>query len=222
MKGRRALKVPGLPPGRAEVRRPIPNPDRWIKYTSADMGNGGVCLEERVATPFILSLLSGLFVLAGTVMGFVYLPDTTIYPYTYVPNYYVPFLVTSGICGILILFAAYMLYLKPGLHVAWGVMVLVLSVASVFSVVTGFYALFGAIGVIFGLLGGAMAIGLRAGGMFAPTMQNYMRMCPACGRYVPGSFPYCTYCGAPAPTVRPAVAGTGAPPSTPPGNPPMH
>jgi hypothetical protein len=222
MKGRRALKVPGLASGASGPRRSIPNPDRWIKYTSVDTGDGGVCLEERVATPFILSLLSGLFVLAGTVMGFVYLPNTTVYPYSYVPTYYVPFLVTSGICGILILFAAYMLYLKPGLHVAWGVMVLVLSVASVFSVITGYYALFGAIGVIFGLLGGAMAIGLRAGGMFAPGPPGYMRLCPSCGRYVPMAFPYCTYCGAPAATVRPATAGMGTPPSTPPDNPPMH
>lgn len=177
-------------------------------------------MEDRVATPFILSLLSGLFVLAGTVMGFVYLPSYTSYPYGYTPNYFVPFLVTSGICGILILFSAYMLYLRPQLHVAWGVIILVLAVASVFSVVTGYYALFGSIGVIFGLLGGAMAIGLRAGGMFPAGPANLVRLCPACGRYVPMMFPYCSYCGSPAPTVRPAA--TGAPPSTPPGTPPMR
>ncbi len=178
-------------------------------------------MEERVATPFILSLLSGLFIIAGTVMGFVYLPTYTTYPYGYIPTYYVPFLVTSGICGILILFAAYMLYLRPQLHVAWGVMILVLSVASVFSVVTGYYALFGAIGVIFGLLGGAMAIALRSGGFFAPSPASAVRLCPSCGRYVPAMFPYCTYCGAPAPTMRPGT--TAAPPPTaPPGSPPTH
>lgn len=177
-------------------------------------------MEDRVATPFILSLLAGLFVLAGTVMGFVYLPNTTTYPYGYVPSYYVPFLVTSGICGILILFAAYMLYLKPSLHIAWGVMILVLSVASVFSVVTGFYALFGVIGVIFGLLGGAMAIALRSGSMFAASPMGGVRLCPACGRYVPMMFPYCTYCGTPAPSMRPGTPAT--PPATPPGNPPPH
>ena len=177
-------------------------------------------MEDRVATPFILSLLGGLFVLAGTVMGFVYLPSVSTYPYGYIPNYYVPFLVTSGICGILILFAAYMLYLRPPLHVAWGVIILVLSVASVFSVVTGFYALFGAIGVIFGLLGGAMAVALRSGGLFGPTPPGAVRLCPSCGRYVPMMFPYCTYCGTPAPTVRTGTATM--PPATPPGNPPVH
>ncbi len=177
-------------------------------------------MEERVATPFILSMLGGLFVVAGTVMGFVYLPSYTTYPYGYIPTYYVPFLVTSGICGILILFGAYMLYLKPELHVAWGSMILVLSVASVFSVVTGYYALFGAIGVIFGLLGGALAIALRSGGMMATMPANAVRMCPACGRYVPAMFPYCTYCGTPAPTLRPGAQA--APPGSPPAHPPPH
>lgn len=174
-------------------------------------------MEDRVATPFILSLLSGLFVLAGTVMGFVYLPSYSSYPYGYVPNYFVPFLVTSGICGILILFGAYMLYLRPPLHVAWGVMILVLSVASVFSVVTGFYALFGSIGTIFGLLGGAMAIALRTGGLLPAAAPGFVRLCPACGRYVPLAFPYCSYCGSPAPTVAPTRPGI--PPSNPPRTP---
>lgn len=175
-------------------------------------------MEERAATPFILSLLAGLFVLAGTVMGFVYMPSYVGYPYSYVPNYYVPFLVTSGICGILILLASYFLYLRPELHVAWGVMILVLSVASVFSVVTGFYALFGVIGVLFGVLGGAMAIAWRATGMTPSGPGGLVRLCFACGRYVPMSFPYCGYCGTPAPVLRPP--GSGMPPASPPSAPP--
>jgi len=177
-------------------------------------------LEERAATPFILSLLSGLFILAGTVMGFVYLPTYTTYPYGYVPSYYLPFLVSSGISGILILLAAYFLYLRPQLHVAWGVMVLVLSVASVFSVVTGYYAIFGAIGVIFGVLGGSMAIVWRAEGFPGAHPAGLVRLCFSCGRYVPMAFPYCGYCGSPAPVMRQPSAGMGAPPSTPPGTPP--
>jgi hypothetical protein len=187
----------------------------WVKYVRMDIGDGGACLEDRVATPFILSLLAGLFDLAGTVMGFLYLPSYTYYPYGYTPPYYVPFLVTSGICGILILLAAYFLYLRPQLHVAWGVMILVLSVSSVFSVITGYYALFGVIGTIFGLLGGAMAISLRAGGLFPATPPGLLRLCPSCGRYVPMMLPYCGYCGTPAPTVRPPSAGPGVPPGSP-------
>ena len=174
-------------------------------------------MEERLSTPFVLSLLGGLFVLAGTIMGFVYLPSYGSYPYGYVAPYNVPFLVTSGVAGILILLGAYFLYLRPELHVAWGVMILVLSVASTFAVVTGYYALFGSIGIIFGLIGGSMAVGWRAGGL-APRGPGLARVCYACGRYVPMGFPYCGYCGSPATAVRPPSA---MPPSMPPGAPPQ-
>ncbi|MDE2292651.1 MAG: hypothetical protein KGL53_11270, partial [Elusimicrobia bacterium] len=69
-------------------------------------------------------------------------------------------------------------------------------------------------------LGGALAISLRSGGMFGASPMSGVRLCPACGRYVPLMFPYCTYCGTPAPTMR--AGAPVAPPSVPPGNPPAH
>lgn len=169
-------------------------------------------MEEHTATPFILSLLGGLFIVAGTVMGFLYLSSYTYYPST---GYATPFLVTAGICGFLILLATFLLYWRPALHVAWGVMILVLSVASMFGLTTGYYALFGGIGVVFGLIGGALTISPRIG---RPPIHpaGLMRMCHVCGRYIPMSTAFCIYCGAAAPTFPPAGPASGSPPPSPP------
>ncbi len=146
-------------------------------------------------------------------MGFVYQSS---YSYYYTPSYYLPFLITAGVCGILIVLAAFFIYARPTLHVAWGVVILVLSVASTFGLVTGYYALFGAVGVVFGLIGGALSISWRPFGSAPVHPASLVRMCHACGRYVPMTQAYCIYCGAPAPTMPPASPGTGMPPSSPP------
>lgn len=170
-------------------------------------------MEERAATPFILSLLSGLFIVAGTIMGILFwTPYSGYYPSP--PG--LPYLVSSGVCGILILLAAFFLYSRPQLHVAWGVMILVLSIGSMFGLFTGYYALFGGLGALFGLIGGATSISWRPYGTPLIHPGNAVRMCHVCGRYVPMSFAFCIYCGAPAPTMPPSNAGAGTPPPSPP------
>lgn len=172
-------------------------------------------MESRPVNAFILSLLGGLFMLVGTLLGLVFAPSYVTYgpPYTYVPSYYYPFLVTSAISGIVVLLAAALIYTRPSMHVAWGVIVLALSATSTVGAVTGYYALFGIVGAVLGVLGGAMAIAWRTASWAVPGGVGPARMCPGCGRYVPMMYPYCAYCGTPAPAFHPPA---GQPPATPP------
>ena len=157
-------------------------------------------MESRPVAAFILTLLGGLFILLGTLMGLVFSPTTTS-PYAVLPDYYYPFLLTSAVCGVLILLAAGLLYREPDLHTTWGVIALVLSAAGAVGVVTGYFALFGVIGVVFGLIGGALALGWKSTAWGAPSPMGLVRLCSGCGRYIPVAYPYCAFCGTPAPTV---------------------
>ncbi|MDD3932490.1 MAG: DUF6114 domain-containing protein [Methanoculleus sp.] len=76
------------------------------------------------------------------------------------PTGYFPF-VAAGIgiwgivCGIIILIGSYMLYSRPASHAAWGVVILIFSLLSVFEG-GGFV-----IGLILGVIGGILAIVLK-------------------------------------------------------------
>jgi len=172
-------------------------------------------LESRPVNAFILSLLSGLFVLLGTLLGVAFAP-TYNYPYAYVPSYYYPFLLSSSVSGVVIVLAAVLMYTRPSLHVAWGVIVLVFSVASAIGSVTGYYALFGIVGLVLGVVGGAIGVGWRSTPWPAYSAMGAVRVCQGCGHYVALGYPYCAYCGTPAPTISPPAAPGGPPPSMPP------
>lgn len=170
-------------------------------------------METRPLNAFILSLLGGLFILMGVLMAVV-LSASNGYPY-YLSSYYAPFLATSSVCGVAVLLAAALMYLRPAMHVAWGVIALVLSVGSVIGAATGYYAIFGFIGITLGVLGGALSIAWRSVPGAGGVPAGAARMCTGCGRYVPMMFPYCAYCGTPAPTF-PAPGSGGRPPAPPP------
>ena len=160
-------------------------------------------MNERPLNAFILSLLGSLFVLLGTILGFVLSPG---YPVFY--NLSIIFTGVSGFLGTVMLLASVMLYLRPDLHVAWGVTILVLSVASFTSAFTG-YAGFGLgiVGMVLGIIGGALAIGWTSAGA-TPAMP--FRVCLACGRPSNYQFAFCPFCGAPAPVLSPPP-GMGLP-----------
>lgn len=155
-------------------------------------------MESRPTTGFILTLLGGLFILMGILVALAY-PPLTSYPYYTIPTYYYPLLITSAVCGLLVLAMAVLLYWRPEFHVAWGVIALVLSVASSVGIITGFFALFGAIGIVFGIIGGSLALAWRSAGWSPSMPANAVRMCSGCGRYIPLAYPYCAFCGTPAP-----------------------
>ncbi len=172
-------------------------------------------MEERPIGGFILSLLGGVFVVLGTIMGLVFVPAGP-YAYAPIPNYYYPFLLTTAVCGALVLLGAMFLYWHPTLHVIWGVVVLVFAGASTVGVITGYYALFGLAGAILGVVGGAVSIAWSPGGTPGAGLTSSVRLCPACGRFVPAVYPFCPYCRSPAPTATPPGATSAWPPGVPP------
>ena len=169
-------------------------------------------MESRPVNAFILTLLGGLFILMGTLLGVVFAPTYT-YAGAYVPTYYYPFLLSSAISGVVVLLAAALMYVRPEMHVAWGVIALVLSVTSSIGAVTGYDAIFGVVGIVLGAVGGAMSIAWRTTSGFGPAPAGVLRLCTGCGRYIPMMYPYCAYCGTPAPTVHaPGMPAAGPPP----------
>jgi hypothetical protein len=172
-------------------------------------------LETRPVGGFILSLLGGIFILLGTIMGVAFAP-TCGYLYCYIPPYYYPFLLASAVCGVAVLIAGGLVYRHPDQHVVWGVVVLVLAATSAVGVITGYFAIFGAAGLVLGIVGGAITISWRPGGAGGALPAGAVRLCPACGRFVPLVHPFCPLCGAPAPSLRGPPATWAAEPGQPP------
>ncbi len=171
--------------------------------------NAGFHPADRPITPFILSLLGGLFIIVGGLVGLVFFP----YSYFYGTN--VAFVAVAISTGIVVLAGTAMLYVRPDQHLIWGVIIVVFSVMSIFSWIGGLFGGF-FIGMVFGIVGGCLAIAWNPGGTYGGA-SRMVRVCMGCGRYVPIGYPYCAFCGTPAPVWRPPVASPGQqPPTSPP------
>lgn len=164
-------------------------------------------MEERPLPAFILSLLGGVFVIVGTIIGFV-LYSRNASPFS--GDTTAIFAGVSVSLGILMLAMTAMLYLRPELHVAWGVTVLVFASGSITSAFSGYGGLgLGIIGMVLGIIGGALAIAWRPG-MGMPGMGGHLgayRVCLNCGRTAPFGYSFCPFCGAPTPAVSPPTPG---------------
>ena len=163
-------------------------------------------MEERPLTAFILSLLGSVFVVIGTILGFVLYSRST---FPYASDITGIFAGISLALGILVLMMSVMLYMRPELHVAWGVTILVFSAASFTSVFAGFGGLgLGVVGMVLGVVGGAIAIAWRPGlGMPPMVGPPGYRVCLSCGRMSPFGYAFCPFCGTPAPVVTPPSPG---------------
>lgn len=168
-------------------------------------------MEERPLTAFILSLLGSLFVVVGTTLGFV-LYSRSVYPYG--SDITAILAGVSVALGILMLAMSMMLYLRPELHVAWGVTILVFAAGSFTSMFSGYAGLgLGLIGMVLGIIGGSIAIAWRPGmgipGMGGPS--GAYRVCMTCGRMAPFGYSFCPFCGTPQPVVSPPTPGPPPP-----------
>ncbi|MCW4033547.1 MAG: DUF6114 domain-containing protein [Candidatus Bathyarchaeota archaeon] len=127
--------------------------------------------EEKPTTAYILSLIAGILMLLGGGMG----TYTGMMGGTY-SNFYgmmggrsmmggynmmgspswgygMGFGIIGLIFGILVIFGAIMLDSKPKEHKTWGTLILIFSILSIFGGMGGF-----GIGMILGIIGGALAI----------------------------------------------------------------
>ncbi len=170
-------------------------------------------MENRPVGAFILSLLGGIFTLLGTLMALAYAPSCNGFSYCYIPPYYWPFVITATVAGVVVLLGAAMLYRRPEYRVVWGIVILVLAATSAVGVITGYFALFGVVGLVLGIVGGALAVASKPGEPGYAGPSGGVRLCTGCGRFVPLAYPYCAFCGTAAPSFRPGT--TGAPPPRP-------
>lgn len=120
-------------------------------------------------TAFVLSLIGGVIIIVGSVIAA--LLPTLGSPYGmfygmgpgmmdgYWPGYgsgwMLGLILASLVCGILVLLGAIMLNARPAEHVAWGIIVLIFSIAS-FIGMGGYF-----VGAILGIAGGAVALSYR-------------------------------------------------------------
>ncbi|HEV2118793.1 MAG TPA: DUF6114 domain-containing protein [Candidatus Bathyarchaeia archaeon] len=145
---------------------------------------------DRPTAAFILSLVGGLIILVtGVLVGVIFLVVGT---YLGGP----PFLsVFWGLLGILIgipvIIGAVMMYVNPKNHVAWGVAVIVFSLASYITASLGGFL----IGLLLGLIGGIL------GAIWNPpsisTSFPVTKACLNCGRVMNEDAKYCSNCGKP-------------------------
>jgi len=118
---------------------------------------------------FVLSLVGGIVIIAGSVIALFLLaygsPYGTYYGmgmgmmggywFGYGSGWMWSLTLVSLVCGVLVLIGAVMLNANPQEHVAWGTVVLVFSIAS-FTGMGGYF-----IGAILGIAGGAIALSYR-------------------------------------------------------------
>jgi len=137
---------------------------------------------------FVLSLIGGIFIL---LWGLVLVGVGTHLPV--VGNAITGLGALEAILGLLVMIFGILLYVMPDHHVAFGVLVLVCSIASLI----GLGGLL--LGFILGLIGGILGITHKPHP--APATQTVVyvqqpqRMCTKCGRAVAMDVKFCPYCG---------------------------
>lgn len=121
-------------------------------------------------TAIVLSLIGGIIIIVGSAIaaflstfgspyGMYYgmgpgMMDS--HWFGYGSGWMLGLILTSMVCGILVVFGAIMLNARPAEHVTWGIIVLIFSVAS-FIGMGGYF-----VGTILGIAGGVVALSYRA------------------------------------------------------------
>ncbi|TLZ84824.1 MAG: hypothetical protein E6K02_09965 [Methanobacteriota archaeon] len=135
-------------------------------------------MAEKPTAAFVLSLIGGIFVLLvgiafavlgsilGSMVGGIGGPAGA-------TDIIVWYGVIGFVNGLLMIVFGVLLYIRPTQHVVWGALVLILSIASFFTTLGGFF-----IGLILGLIGGILGIVWKPpapmAGMAPPMMPPSM------------------------------------------------
>ena len=109
-------------------------------------------VEERPYAAFVLSLVGGVLILVGGLLGLTWLGWPM---WGWMPGFLLVFSAIGIVSGGAIVTAAYMLYNKPSQAQTWGTIVLVFAVVSLLSA-GGFI-----IGALLGIIGGLLALTWR-------------------------------------------------------------
>lgn len=124
-------------------------------------------MAEKPTAAFVLSLIGGIFLILGALVWFVVGAM-----FAFFPTLGLGFATLGAIgfvLGIIVILGGAMMYMKPEQHVAWGAIVLILSIVSIPFTFAGII-----IGFILTLIGGILGL------VFKPTP-----MMPMAAPYMP-------------------------------------
>jgi hypothetical protein len=153
--------------------------------------------NEKPTGAFVLSLIAGIFILLGG--------GALISVGNYISS--ISFGVQGGelvllgavgaVMGILVILFGILLYVTPQNHVIYGVLVLVLSIGSLFTALGGLF-----LGLILGIIAGALGIAWKPSQtvVMAPAVPPPMSMgraCSKCGWMAAPGTQFCSRCGNP-------------------------
>lgn len=140
-------------------------------------------VSEKPETPFVMSLIGGIFVLVDGALGFMFAVRFGNWPmwiWNFQNSEYV--LGPSGIIlGIVIIVAATLAYKNPRQNMIWGPIIVIASLLSFFLILGGYI-----VGFIFGLVGGILFL------VWEPAKS---KRCVRCGRQIGLESVFCPYCG---------------------------
>ena len=164
-------------------------------------------MVERPSTAFALLLVAGMLILFFGILVSGFVAAFTIQ----VETVSLMFL-DALICGIIVLTAGILLYALPKYHVVWGVLGVIFSLFSILSL-GGLF-----VGMILGIIGGAMGIAWKPAPPQIPTppvpptpapqppsvirerevvtREVVMIPCAYCGNLMPQTSTFCPNCGA--------------------------
>jgi zinc-ribbon domain/Family of unknown function (DUF6114) len=144
---------------------------------------------------FVVSLIAGALILAGgLVVLHLYLIVAS--SGSVVGTNWFTSMLGLGL-GPAIMALAILFYRTPVHPAVYGSLIIVLSLASWFTLLGALFA-----GLTLGVVGGILTVAWRPAVVptaYYPTMTPYptYRMCPQCGRTVVADARFCSYCGAP-------------------------
>lgn len=107
--------------------------------------------STRPTAPFVLSVLAGIFMVISLAIGSIisqagYLSDVPVWVFTILRVGWVVGLASAAV----VLIGSFMLYLRPPQTKMWGIIILVLSILTIFRL--------DILGFTLGIIGGALAI----------------------------------------------------------------
>lgn len=145
--------------------------------------------REKPTAAFAVSLVGAIFILLGGLAQAAVGAAVEIF----FPGVGIIIAVLALTCGIIVLISAIMLYANPQHKVAWGVLIIIFSILSLFFCLLGGLI----IGMILGIVGGALGIAWKPSPPQAPfpAQAAITRICPKCGRVIQENVKFCPHCG---------------------------
>lgn len=140
-------------------------------------------VKDKPETPFVLSLIGGVFVLVDGALGFMFsirFGSWPVWIWEFSGDEYV--LGPLGILmGILIVLAATLAYKRTQEKTIWGIAIIIASLVSFFVILGGYV-----VGFVFGMVGGILYL------VWEPAET---KRCVRCGRDISHDSIFCPYCG---------------------------